>query len=179
MDGGTIKRIFTKASYSIQTNSGGTSMDNNDRLFFSTCGLDCGSSCLLKVKVKEGIVQRITTDDQPGPGLKACPRGLTQRNVLYAHDRLQTPLKRVGERGSGRFESISWEEALDHIARELQSVKDRYGPQSIFWLGHSGSSGLLHQYRTNRAGGAFFFTFWWMHHPVGATLPRKRLFFPP
>ncbi len=134
-------------------------MDSNDRLFFSTCGLDCGSSCLLKIKVKEGIVQGIATDDQPGPGLKACPRGLTQRNVLYARDRLRTPLKRVGERGSGRFEPISWEEALDHIARELRNMKDRYGPQSIFWLGHSGSSGLLHSTGRTGPGGRFFSLF--------------------
>jgi anaerobic dimethyl sulfoxide reductase subunit A len=134
-------------------------MDNNDRLFFSTCGLDCGSSCLLKVRVKGGIVQGITTDNQPGPGLKACPRGLTQRNVLYAQDRLRTPLKRVGERGSGRFEPISWEEALKHIARELQRVKDQYGPQSIFWLGHSGSSGLLHSTGRTGPGGRFFSIF--------------------
>ncbi|MBI4765762.1 MAG: molybdopterin-dependent oxidoreductase [Deltaproteobacteria bacterium] len=132
---------------------------DNDQSFFSTCGLDCGSSCLLKVKVKEGIVRQITTDDQPGPGLKACPRGLAQRNVLYAQDRLQTPLKRVGERGSGRFEPVSWEEALDHIARELQSVKDQYGPQSVFWLGHSGSSGLLHSTGRTGPGGRFFSIF--------------------
>jgi DmsA/YnfE family anaerobic dimethyl sulfoxide reductase A subunit len=134
-------------------------MESKDRVFISTCGLDCGSRCLLKVGVEEGVVQKITTDDQPGPGLKACPRGLTQRDVLYAKDRLRTPLKRAGERGSGRFEPISWEEALDRVARELKGFKDQYGPQSVFWLGHSGSFGLLHNTGRTGPGGRFFSLF--------------------
>jgi anaerobic selenocysteine-containing dehydrogenase len=106
-----------------------------DNIRISTCGLDCGSRCLLKVRVKEGLVQSITTDDQPGPGLKACVRGLSQREVLYAEDRLRVPLKRTGARGSGAFTPVSWEEALDQIAGSLQRVKTQYGPESVFLLG--------------------------------------------
>ena len=78
-------------------------MEIEDNIRISTCGLDCGSRCLLKVRVEEGRVHSITTDDQPGPGLKACARGLAQREVLYAEDRLKVPLKRTGPRGSGSF----------------------------------------------------------------------------
>ncbi|MBI5605670.1 MAG: molybdopterin-dependent oxidoreductase [Deltaproteobacteria bacterium] len=132
-------------------------MENKDRTYTSTCGLDCGSRCLLKVFVENGVVRKITTDDQPGPGLKACARGLAQRDVLYAEDRLRVPLKRTGARGSGEFKPISWEEALDHIAGELQRVKGRYGPQSVFLLGYSGSMSALHN--TGRTGYRFFSLF--------------------
>ena len=119
-------------------------MEIEDNIRISTCGLDCGSRCLLKVHVEDGRVHSITTDDQPGPGLKACARGLAQREVLYAEDRLKVPLKRTGPRGSGSFVPISWEEALDQIAGALQRVKDQYGPHSVFLLGYSGSMATLH-----------------------------------
>ena len=133
-------------------------MEIKDRTYISTCGLDCGSRCLLKVQVEGGKVKKITTDDQPGPGLKACARGLSQREVLYAEDRLKFPMKRVGQRGRGQFEPISWEEALDQIAGELQRVKDQHGPDSVLFLGHSGSGGALHSTGTRSGTGRRFFS---------------------
>jgi anaerobic dimethyl sulfoxide reductase subunit A len=151
-------------------------MDHIDRTVISTCGLDCGSRCILKVGVREGLVQKINTDDRPGPGLKACARGLAQREVLYAKDRLRTPLERVGERGSGRFEPISWEKALDRIARNLQQVRDQYGPQSVFWLGHSGSFGLLHNTGSTGPGRRFFSLFGGCTTSWGSTSAEAAIF---
>ncbi len=157
-----------------------TRMEPKERISISTCGLDCGARCLLKVQVAGGVVEKITTDDQPGPGLKACTRGLAQREVLYAKDRLRTPMKRVGERGSGRFEPISWEEALDRIAQELQRVKDQDGPHSIFLMDYSGSMGALHN--TGRMGRRFFSLFggcttWWGNTSFEAALFSSQMTF--
>jgi anaerobic dimethyl sulfoxide reductase subunit A len=80
----------------------------SDRIVTSTCSYDCGARCLLQVHVSDGVVQKITPDDQPGPALRACARGLAQREVLYAKDRLLQPLEPVAEhqqRGQGPEEA--------------------------------------------------------------------------
>jgi len=152
----------------------------NDRIVTSTCSYDCGSRCLLRVHVSGGVVHKITTDDQPGPGLKACARGLAQGDVLYAKDRLRSPLKRVGERGSGKFEPISWEEALGRIAGELQRVKDQHGPPSIFLMDFFGSMSPLHN--TGRTGRRFFSLFggcttWWGNTSLEAAIFSSQMTF--
>ena len=138
--------------------------DSQSKVVTTSCYYDCGGRCLLKVYVDEGKVTRISTEEGPMPGLKACPRGLAQKEVVYAEDRLKQPLKRVGERGSGKFEPLSWEEALDEVARELQRVKDQYGATSIFLMDYFGSMSPLHGFQ--KAGRRFFslfggYTTWW------------------
>jgi len=154
--------------------------DPEDRIITSACSFDCGARCLLQVQVAGRVVQKITTDDQPGPGLKACARGLAQREVLYAKDRLRVPLKRTGERGSGKFEPISWEEALDLVSRELQRVKDRYGPRAVFLMDYFGSMSALHN--TGRTGRRFFSLFggcstWWGNTSLEAAFFSSQMTF--
>jgi len=151
----------------------------DDRMITTTCSFNCGGRCLLQVHVSKGLVQKIETDKQAW-ALKACARGLAQREVLYAKDRLRIPLKRVGERGSGKFEPISWEEALDHIARELQRVKDRHGPHAIFLMDFFGSMSALHN--TGRTGRRFFSLFggcttWWGNTSLEAAVFSSQMTF--
>jgi anaerobic selenocysteine-containing dehydrogenase/NADPH-dependent glutamate synthase beta subunit-like oxidoreductase len=60
-----------------------------------------------------------------------CIKGATIPEVMYHVDRLLYPLKRTGARGEGRWQRISWDEALDTIARELKGIKEKYGPEAI------------------------------------------------
>jgi len=123
----------------------------------TSCYYDCGARCILKVYVDKGEITRISTEEGPMPGLKACPRGLAQKEVVYARDRLKQPLKREGERGSGKFKPIPWEEALATVAQELQRVKDQYGPTSIFLMDYFGSMSPL--LGSQRGGRRFFALF--------------------
>ncbi|MBT8069268.1 MAG: molybdopterin-dependent oxidoreductase, partial [Gammaproteobacteria bacterium] len=98
---------------------------------------NCGGRCVLRVHLKDGVIARIETDDRPGdtvsdPQLRACIRGRSYRHRQYHKDRLRYPLKRVGERGSGEFERISWDEATDLMAANIQRTREQYGNTSIY-----------------------------------------------
>jgi anaerobic dimethyl sulfoxide reductase subunit A len=120
----------------------------------STCSVtNCGGRCVIKAHVQDGVVVRISTDtndDISVPDLRACVRGRSYRTMLYHPDRLKYPMKRVGKRGEGKFERISWEEAVDTIAKEMKRIGDKYGPESRYnnyatgqcWGLHGGSTAV-------------------------------------
>jgi anaerobic dimethyl sulfoxide reductase subunit A len=118
--------------------------NDEERIVLTSCTHDCGSRCLLKVHVKDGVIVRIESDDGKDPELRACARGRAYRQKEYAPDRLKFPMKRIGARGEGKFERISWDEALDIVASELKRVKATYGSSAILCIGIDGSWGQLH-----------------------------------
>jgi len=97
---------------------------------------NCGGRCLLIAHVREGRIVRLDADDRPdsvaAPQLRACVRGRSYLRRQYHPDRLTRPLKRVGRRGSGEFHPISWEEALDIVASQIDRIKRQYGPSALF-----------------------------------------------
>ncbi|GAI48671.1 unnamed protein product, partial [marine sediment metagenome] len=65
---------------------------------------------------------------------KLCKRGFAAVERLYHPNRLKYPLKRVGKRGEGKWQRISWDEALDTIAEKLNSAKEKYGAESVAFV---------------------------------------------
>ena len=101
------------------------------------CGF-CGGDCLLDFYIKDGkIIKTEGNCTLPGANGRVCVKGAAIKQALYNPDRILYPMKRVGKRGEGKFERISWEEALDTIAEKMQSVKEAYGPeQTMVYVGH-------------------------------------------
>ena len=94
------------------------------------CGVDC--------YVKDGKIIRVEgTMEHPYNHGHLCTKGSALRNYVYRKDRVQTPLKRVGERGEGKFEPITWDEAYQIIAENLNKVKEQYSANSVaFFSGY-------------------------------------------
>lgn len=98
-------------------------------------GPHCGVTCY----VKDGRIIKVEgTDGHPTNHGLLCPKGQSNRQYVYRKDRILTPLRRVGERGEGRFEPITWEEAWAEIVPRLNAVREQYGPSSVaFYSGYN------------------------------------------
>jgi len=108
-----------------------------DSIVWSACHVNCGSRCPLRLYVKDGTVFRVegdnVGDDTFGMHqLRACVRGHSIRQRIYDPERLKYPMRRVGPRGSGEFERITWDEAYDAIVTSLNGVIERYGNEAIY-----------------------------------------------
>ena len=98
----------------------------------STTCYECDANCLFDVTI-DASGRAIKVE-----GLPNCPRGQAQLERQYHPDRLLYPLKRVGAKGSGQFERISWAEALDTIATHLQQTKAQHGAPAVgFFAGYT------------------------------------------
>jgi anaerobic dimethyl sulfoxide reductase subunit A len=111
------------------------------------CNNDCGGRCHLKAHVRGGRVLRITNDDFPDteerPQLRGCLKGRSLATFFNNPQRLTYPLKRVGRRGEGKFERISWDEAIELVATKLKSVLNTWGPDAVYIQYATGQEGLM------------------------------------
>lgn len=99
----------------------------------SLCG-QCGGGCSIRVRtIGERAVNITGNPLYPVNRTGVCPKGLTGLQVLYNPDRIRGPLRRVGERGEGRWEPISWEEAIDVVAGKLGEIRAQ-APHSVIFL---------------------------------------------
>jgi thiosulfate reductase/polysulfide reductase chain A len=114
---------------------------------YTTCHM-CGGSTGIKVHVVDGRVVKIEPNEynpigianistdfatQKALGGRMCAKGNAGTRALYDPDRLKKPMKRVGPRGSGKWKAISWDEALADVAKNLLRIRDKYGPEALFW----------------------------------------------
>ena len=109
----------------------------SDKIVWSTCNVNCGSRCPVRLHVKNGIVVRVESDHTKEDALgtqqiRACLRGRGLRKWIYSPERLLYPMKRIGKRGEGKFARISWSAAFDLIASKLKYIIDKYGNEAIY-----------------------------------------------
>ncbi|EFK6739510.1 DMSO/selenate family reductase complex A subunit [Escherichia coli] len=118
----------------------------SEKVVWGACSVNCGSRCALRLHVKDNEVIWVETDntgnDEYGNHqVRACLRGRSIRRRINHPDRLNYPMKRVGKRGEGKFERISWDEALDTIASSLKKTVEQYGNEAVYIQYSSGIVG--------------------------------------
>ena len=93
------------------------------------CGV-CAAGCGVHMQFENDQLKSLVPWKGHPRGV-ICPRGVKGPEIVYSEDRLTTPLKRVGPRGAGEFEPVSWDEALDDIAGRIKKVVADHGPQAL------------------------------------------------
>lgn len=97
-------------------------------------GPGCHNGCGVLLYVKDGKLEKVEGDpDFPFNQGRLCPRCLVLPQVVYHPDRLKYPLKRVGRRGEGNWERITWEEAYETIVQTFSEIKKKHGPESVIF----------------------------------------------
>jgi thiosulfate reductase/polysulfide reductase chain A len=112
---------------------------------YSVCGM-CTVRCPIRAEVEGDRVLRLEGNPHAA-GLTGslCPRGAAGVALTDDGERPQTPLIRAGERGEGKWRAVSWDEALDHVARKLNTVRTQYGARSILFSDRGGPFIDLHR----------------------------------
>jgi len=102
-------------------------------------GPGCHQGCGVLLYVKDGKLVKVEGDPEfPLSQGRLCPRCLALTQVVYHPDRLKYPMKRAGDRGEGKWERISWEEAYGEIAQKLNEIKKTHGPESVIFCQGTG-----------------------------------------
>jgi len=139
----------------MSTTSSRSESQNKEVIRYTTCTEHCFNMCILKVHIRDGRIWAVEPDDTVNRGIaredgylsdellnkfmittRPCTKGYAHIRNLYDPNRVKYPLKRVGEKGEGKWQRISWDEALDTIAYKLNYYKEKYGPLSIGDVSH-------------------------------------------
>src|SRR6184192_4016138 len=113
----------------------------------SVCPHDCPSCCSLEVTVADGRIAEVSgTADHPFTQGIICGKVREYAERVHSPLRVLTPLRRVGAKGEGRFERVSWDDALAEIARRWRAVIAEHGAEAILPFSYAGSMGQVQYY---------------------------------
>lgn len=105
-----------------------------------SCNKDCGGGCPLTIEYKNNKPAKLVNNPlRPDKDINLCAKGANALLEAHSKQRLTKPKKRTGERGQGKFIDLSWDDALNEIARGLCEIKNRYGTESLISLIGTGS----------------------------------------
>lgn len=115
-----------------------------DGVFKSVCPLDCPDQCGLLLHKVDGKVVKVDGDpEHPVTKGNICNKVRNMAERIYDENRLKYPMKRIGAKGEGKFERISWDEAIATIASKWKTIIETEGPESILPYSFYGNMGLL------------------------------------
>lgn len=119
-------------------------IDQDNGVFPAVCPLDCPDTCGLLLHKENGKIVKVTGNpDHPITKGAICNKVRNMTERVYHPERLQYPLRRVGAKGEGRFERISWDEAIDEITTRFRALSETYGPECILPYNFYGNMGIL------------------------------------
>ncbi len=132
----------------------------------TTCSHDCPDACSVLVDVEDGRAVRIRGNpDHPVTRGFLCGKVARYLERVYSPERVLHPMRRAGAKGEGRFERITWGEALDEIAERLTTISAEFGPEAILPYSYGGTMGYLNGSGMDRR---FF-------HRLGASLLARTI----
>jgi anaerobic selenocysteine-containing dehydrogenase len=109
------------------------------------CSHDCPDACSWLVTVKDGVAVDLRGDPMhPFTRGTLCAKVNHYLERVYDPDRLLYPLRRIGKKGAGKFERVSWDEALNDITDRLKKTMAEVGPTAIIPYSYAGNQGLIH-----------------------------------
>ena len=118
---------------------------------YNTCPRDCYDTCSMITRVRNGRLHTIEANDKhPFTQGFLCPKGQNLSQYVYSKQRLLYPMRRVGRRGEGKFERITWASALKEIAEEIKTRSADYGTDSILQYDYAGTMGIVQRYFPSR-----------------------------
>ena len=127
----------------IQTDSASESVAAGETVVRGACPHDCPDTCALLVTVRDGRAIRVAGNPEHGSTAGTlCTKVSRYTERTYSRDRLLQPMRRVGRKGEGRFEPVSWDQALDDIASRLGAIAAR-DPQRILPYSYAGTMGWV------------------------------------
>ena len=130
----------------------------------AACPHDCPDTCAMLVTVVDGRATEVRGDpEHPFTKGGLCVKVNNYVDKVYSPDRLLYPMRRTGPKGSGRFERISWDDALDEIASRFRSTITEHGPEAIMPVSYLGTEGILNGLNV---GDPFF-------NKLGATIAER------
>jgi anaerobic selenocysteine-containing dehydrogenase len=127
-------------------------MNAHAKIGHSACPHDCPSTCALDVELlDDGRIGRVHgAEDNTYTAGVICAKVARYAERIHHPDRLLHPLRRVGGKASGRFERISWDDALDLTAEAMLAAECRYGPEAVWPYYYAGTMGLVMRDGINR-----------------------------
>lgn len=108
------------------------------------CPLDCPDACGIVATMEDDVITRLDGDpDHPFTDGFLCKKVRTYHERVQSTDRLLFPQKRVGKKGEGKFQRISWDEAWTILVDQLTNIKEQHGSEALLPYSYAGNMGKV------------------------------------